>query len=352
MNQDGKKVFRRQMLAKRDAIPLENRIEADQCRNEIIRTWDAYQNAELLLFYVSYRSEADTIQLLKRALAEGRNVAVPKVEGTEMVFYRITDVSQLVEGYRGILEPDIKKTVPVTKTAKLPKCTLLFVPGCAFDKSGGRMGYGGGFYDRFMEKYPDVKRVALSYEMQLVDEVPCEIHDRRVDMIVTEKRRYEMLENVYSPRGQRAKELFQEGYNCAQAVVLAYEDYFEECPETLAAMISSFGGGMGRLREVCGAVSGMFFVAGRLYGYADPKANKEKQEHYVRIQELAARFREQNGSIVCRELLGLQEKVSVPVPEERTTEYYRKRPCAELVAVAATILEQYIEEYRPKESGL
>ncbi len=157
-----------------------------------------------------------------------------------------------------------------------------------------------------------------------------------------------MMGNEYSPRGIKAMELFKEGYNCAQAVVLAYEDYFEECPETLAAMISSFGGGMGRLREVCGAVSGMFFVAGRQYGYADPKANKEKQEHYVRIQELAARFREQNGSIVCRELLGLQEKVSVPVPEERTAEYYRKRPCAELVAMAATILEQYIEEYRPK----
>lgn len=214
MNIDEKKIFRKQMLAKRDAIPPENRIEADRLRNEIIRTWEVYQSAELLLFYVSYRSEADTIQLLKQALAEGRNVAVPKVEGKEMVFYRITEFSQLVEGYRGILEPDIKKVVPITKArerskaqdtkgqtvktfgklgeGRLPKRTLLFVPGCAFDEQGGRMGYGGGFYDRFMEKYPDVKRVALSYEMQLVDIVPCEIHDRRVDVIVTEKRRIEL----------------------------------------------------------------------------------------------------------------------------------------------------------------
>jgi len=151
--------------------------------------------------------------------------------------------------------------------------------------------------------------------------------------------------NEYGTRATKAKELFQEGYNCAQAVVLAYADYFEERPETLAMMISSFGGGMGRLREVCGAVSGMFFVAGKLYGYANPKAGEEKKDHYTRIQELAASFRERNGSIVCRELLGLQEKVSTPVPEARTAEYYKKRPCAELVAEAAEILERYIEKH-------
>ncbi len=156
------------------------------------------------------------------------------------------------------------------------------------------------------------------------------------------------MENEYSARGMKAMELFKEGYNCAQAVVLAYEDYFEESPEMLALMISSFGGGMGRLREVCGAVSGMFFVAGKLYGYADPKASTEKMEHYARIQELAASFRERNGSIICRDLLHLQEQISVPVPEERTAEYYKKRPCGELVADAASILEQYIAEHPVK----
>lgn len=153
------------------------------------------------------------------------------------------------------------------------------------------------------------------------------------------------MEIEYGERAKKAMELFKEGYNCAQAVVLAYEDCFEESPETLAQMISSFGGGMGRLREVCGAVSGMFFVAGRLFGYADPKAGKEKMDHYARIQELAAKFRERNGAIVCRELLGLQEKVSAPVPEERTAEYYKKRPCVELVGDAAEILEKYIKEH-------
>ena len=154
------------------------------------------------------------------------------------------------------------------------------------------------------------------------------------------------MENEYSARGIKAMELFKEGYNCAQAVVLAYEDYFEESPETLALMISSFGGGMGRLREVCGAVSGMFFVAGKLYGYADPKASTEKMEHYARIQELAKEFQMENGSIVCRELLGLTQKKDEPTPEPRTEEYYKKRPCKELVGMAAAIMDEYMENAR------
>jgi len=201
MSADDKKCFRKAMLAKRDAIPYENRIEADSVRNECIRNWDVYQNAELLLFYVSYRSEADTLQLMKEALEAGRRVAVPKVVGTDMVFYRITEFSQLIEGYKGILEPDRSRCKAVTEANGaddgqpqpvarhiLPENTILFVPGCAFDKSGGRMGYGGGFYDRFMEKYPDVLRVALAYEEQLVETVPREEHDKVVDVIVTEKR--------------------------------------------------------------------------------------------------------------------------------------------------------------------
>jgi C_GCAxxG_C_C family probable redox protein len=152
------------------------------------------------------------------------------------------------------------------------------------------------------------------------------------------------MEREFGARGQRAKELFLEGYNCAQAVVLAYEDFFEESPETLAQLISAFGGGMGRLREVCGSVSGMFFVLSKVYGYADPKDGDGKMDLYARVQELAARFRERNGSIICRELLGLSEKISVPVPEERTPEYYKKRPCPDIIGDAADVLELYLRE--------
>lgn len=146
-------------------------------------------------------------------------------------------------------------------------------------------------------------------------------------------------------RKEKAMKLFEEGYNCAQSVFLAFEDVHGLDTKTAAMLSSSFGAGMGRLREVCGAVSGMFLTAGILYGYENPSAVEEKAEHYARIQELAGRFEAENGSIVCRELLGISVKKDIPVPEARTTEYYKKRPCKNLVGQAAEILEQYILEH-------
>ena len=146
-------------------------------------------------------------------------------------------------------------------------------------------------------------------------------------------------------RKEQGQKLFEEGYNCAQSVFLAFEDLYEIDRKTALCMSSSFGGGMGRLREVCGAVSGMFMVAGILYGYDDPKASGEKADHYARIQTLAAEFAKENGSIVCRELLGLSVKHDEPTPEARTEAYYKKRPCKELVGMAAEIMERYIAEH-------
>ena len=143
-----------------------------------------------------------------------------------------------------------------------------------------------------------------------------------------------------SQRSERAKDLFLEGYNCAQAVVGAFSDVFSMDFDVLMKTVSSFGGGMGRLREVCGAVSGMFFVAGALYGYDDPKAKEEKTEHYRLIQTLAEKFREKNGFIICRELLTETDKPLTHIPSERTTTYYQKRPCKELVADAVLVLEE------------
>lgn len=149
-------------------------------------------------------------------------------------------------------------------------------------------------------------------------------------------------------RREKAMVLFEEGYNCAQSVFLAFADLHGVDERTAAALSSSFGGGMGRLREVCGAVSGMFLTLGALYGYDDPKAKEEKAAAYARVQELAAEFEEKNGSIVCRELLGLSVKKEAPTPEVRTKEYYQKRPCKELVGDAAEILERYIAEHPVK----
>ena len=142
---------------------------------------------------------------------------------------------------------------------------------------------------------------------------------------------------------------FKKGYNCSQSVVLAFEDMLPVEEKELLKLASSFGGGMGRLREVCGAVSGMFMVAGLLYGYDDPKAGTEKADHYARIQELAHEFEAKNGSIVCRELLGLNVKHDAPTPEARTDTYYKKRPCEELIGQAAEILEKYIEAHEIKQ---
>lgn len=144
--------------------------------------------------------------------------------------------------------------------------------------------------------------------------------------------------------GQKAKALFLEGYNCSQAVALAFADKSGIDEKTILKLSSSFGGGMGKLREVCGAVSGMFMVAGLLYGYEEPKDYEGKKDHYARIQELAAEYKKYNGSIVCKELLGLTKKEDSSAPEKRTEEYYKKRPCAELVTMAAAIMEAYMEE--------
>ncbi len=151
-----------------------------------------------------------------------------------------------------------------------------------------------------------------------------------------------LLKKTPEEYAQCAMAYFQEGYNCSQSVFLAFAEELGFSKQMAARLSSSFGGGMGRLREVCGAVSGMFMVAGILCGYDDPQNHEEKTAHYKRIQDLAARFREKNGSIVCRELLGLEQTgASHHVPEKRTEEYYKKRPCKELVGMAAQIVAEY-----------
>lgn len=142
---------------------------------------------------------------------------------------------------------------------------------------------------------------------------------------------------------EKAKAYFEQGYNCAQAVTLAFADEMGLDEDSVAKMASSFGGGLGRLREVCGCVSGMALAAGVLYGYSDPKAKEEKAEHYALIQKLAGEFKERNGSMICRELLAGINNDTNPVPEERTESYYKKRPCADLAYTAAEILEKEME---------
>lgn len=146
-----------------------------------------------------------------------------------------------------------------------------------------------------------------------------------------------------------AAQAFVDGYNCSQAIAVAFSDMTGLTPEFSARMASSFGGGMGRMREVCGTVSGMLMVAGLLYGYSTPGDDVSKREHYQRVQELAGKFREREGSIICREIL--KNPPSDPNPTPRTADFYKKRPCVRLVMLAADILDDYIAEHPIEETA-
>lgn len=147
---------------------------------------------------------------------------------------------------------------------------------------------------------------------------------------------------------KRAEELFLAGYNCAQAVFGAFCDVTGMDEQTAMRLSSSMGGGMGRLREVCGAVSGIFLAAGLLYGYDSPTASEEKRAHYARIRALAERFQALHGSIVCRELLASVQTTPGGDPEPRTPAFYHARPCYQYVRDAARLLDEYILTYPPE----
>ena len=142
-----------------------------------------------------------------------------------------------------------------------------------------------------------------------------------------------------SEKTEKAKELFKQGYNCSQAVLGVFCEELGLDFDTAIKIASSFGGGMGRMREVCGTVSGMFMAAGLAFSTKDNKA-----EQYKIVQELAKRFKDKNGSIICRELLEGIESSTSPTPSERTENYYKKRPCVELVGDSVEIFEEFLKE--------
>ena len=137
--------------------------------------------------------------------------------------------------------------------------------------------------------------------------------------------------------------MFLSGYNCAQAVAVAFHEEMGLTESQAAKMASAFGGGMGRMREVCGAVSGMLMVLSQLYGYDTPGDDVSKRKLYTQVQELAGKFREKNGSIIYREIL--KNPPSDPNPTPRTAEFYAKRPCAKMVMTAARLMEAFMEEH-------
>ena len=143
-------------------------------------------------------------------------------------------------------------------------------------------------------------------------------------------------------RADRAEELFRQGYNCGQSVFAAFADVLGLTVEEAAKIASPFGAGFGKLREVCGAVSGMTLVTGYLKGYSDPADYESKKEVYALIRKMCAEFEERQGSIICRELLGLKKGEDTAEPAIRTEEYYQSRPCIGACRTAAEIVEREI----------
>jgi len=154
-------------------------------------------------------------------------------------------------------------------------------------------------------------------------------------------------------RVEKAIALFREGYNCSQSVAMAFADLYGISEEQMSMIAASFGGGIGRMRETCGAACGMFLLCGletRPEGMSYPSAELKKL-NYEEVQRLAARFKEENGALLCKELLGLgrqgdpvTDNMTRPTPEARTEAYYKKRPCVRIVEAAARIYAQYLEE--------
>ena len=166
-----------------------------------------------------------------------------------------------------------------------------------------------------------------------------------------------VLPSDFSPqeRSERAMGLFRQGYNCCQAVVLSFRDILETNNlangDVLSAICSGFGGGMARMREVCGSFSGAVMMAGFISPAADPEIKTERTANYALVQDMAEEFRQRNGgSIVCRELLGLSPmQKEGPAPSERTPEFYRKRPCGQIIGNAAFIVAERMIQFNKPE---
>ena len=146
-------------------------------------------------------------------------------------------------------------------------------------------------------------------------------------------------------KGESAKENFMSGLNCSQAVAAAFASEMNMPKSLVEKLTVGFGGGMGRMREVCGGVSGMFMAIGLFFGYDEPDGAQAKKELYSYVRALADKFKESEGSIICRELLAGVKTQPGPDPEPRNTADYKKRPCPELVAYAAQLTEDFLNEH-------
>jgi len=188
MGADTRQKMRKQVLAKRDLLEIRERHKKSAAITERILSMPDMDNWKTLFVYVNFRSEVETLQLIRRCLENGQCVAVPLVDSAQstMIALQVIDLEQdLQPGYYGIPEPDPAKTTLVEGK----EIDAVMLPGSVFDTAGGRLGYGGGYYDRFLvNDAPQASRIGLAFELQVVPAVPLEPHDQRLDYLITEKR--------------------------------------------------------------------------------------------------------------------------------------------------------------------
>lgn len=182
-----KQSIRSKYLAKRDALSLSQRKEKSGTIAELLKKETCYRESEAVFLYMDYRSEVMTTLLAEELLTSGKRVFAPRVIGFDIVFYEIRSLDDLEAGYQGIREPMEKPEMLLKETVLQEKRCLVLVPGSVFDYECHRMGYGKGFYDRFLEKCGDnVTAVGLAFSCQIAKMIPTESHDRRMDLVVTE----------------------------------------------------------------------------------------------------------------------------------------------------------------------
>ncbi|HBR21453.1 MAG TPA: 5-formyltetrahydrofolate cyclo-ligase [Nitrospiraceae bacterium] len=182
-----KKTLRQETLLRRCAIPENIKKEKDDAIRQRIIRLPEFTDAKTILFYASFRSEADTTEMIKTSLNQGKRVVLPKVdkENKKLKLYEIKNMNELVQGYMGILEPSVSEE----RLTRLDDLDLIIIPGAAFDVSGSRLGYGAGFYDRLLAGIKNkISIIAPTYEEQLVEKIPSEPHDVKVTKIVTDMR--------------------------------------------------------------------------------------------------------------------------------------------------------------------
>lgn len=183
-----KQSIRRKFLERRDSLSLSDRKQKSLRIWENLKKEECFKQAEIVLVYMDYRSEVMTTGLVEELLQSqgGKKVYAPKVDGLDIDFYELTSLDELYPGYQQIREPEALLDKQFTLAVSEGKKCLVLVPGAVFDRELGRMGYGKGFYDRFIHNFPAITKVGLAFDCQITGQVPRESHDKHLDMIVTE----------------------------------------------------------------------------------------------------------------------------------------------------------------------